>query len=286
MKTCKWLITCLGILFCSVHSLAIGATAGLNVVRVNRPQINPIVLDSTITEVKLRNEIGIGQEEDYVSDLGGYWSYSTLNYYRFTDKGTYGGRINYANRYANGGEQYQLEAYPKFTDNLYATLTVALSNTSQRVFPHYQYVVEPYYAFKNGFVVSLGQRYARTFDVNIYTYTGSVGHEVGNYFIWVRPYHYTPKSTNYVEVGVRRTFEDENKYLSLTIGGGRTPDIGDLPPLNQIITLSAKALNLSGQLPLSKAIFLRGNVGYIKQDYQTGNERNIKQGSIGLIWRF
>ncbi len=64
-----------------------------------------------------RNEIGFNTDEAYVSDVQGYWNFSSLHYYHFGDSGTYGARVNYAKRYGTTGEQYQLEAYPKFPEH-------------------------------------------------------------------------------------------------------------------------------------------------------------------------
>ena len=87
-----------------------------------------------------KNEFGYDQDEAYVSDLKAYWSFSSLHYYRFTQAGIFGARVNYANKYAIAGEQYQLEAYPKiFPESLpgsYINLVFGLSNTSQQVYPH------------------------------------------------------------------------------------------------------------------------------------------------------
>lgn len=235
-----------------------------------------------------RNELGFYQDENYVSDLKSYWSYSSLHYYRFTKHGTFGGRVNYANRYGTPGEQYQLEAYPKLFEGAYATLSFALSNTSQRVYPHYQYTVEPYFSLpRTNFEVSLGQRYIKSYGVNIYTYTGSVAYYLNNYFIWFRPYHYTPKSTDYFELGIRRYSDDDtNKYFSIKAGIGKYPDIGDFPPLNQIIIVSANSIGFDGKYPLTKTLFLQGWVGYIRQVYHSGLVREVTDGALGINWQF
>jgi YaiO family outer membrane protein len=241
------------------------------------------------------NELGFDQDEAYVSDIGGYWSYSSIHYYRFTKYGVFGARVNYADRYANGGEQYQLEAYPKLVKNFYfivdsyIELTGAKSNTSQRVFPQYQYSIEPYLTLPNDYEVSFGQRYSRGYGVNIYTYTGSIGKYLddGKYFLWFRPYHFTPKSVDYFEVGARRFFNDEQtSFITVRGGIGRMPDIGDVPPLNQIIILQEDNLSVDGQIPLRKDIFFKAGLGYSRQGYSFGHVRHVTDGSVGIFWQF
>lgn len=234
-----------------------------------------------------RNQIGVSQEEDYVNDLESYWSFSSLYYYRRTDRGIVGARVNYANKYNIGGEQYQIEAYPVLTPNIYTALTVAISNTSQQVYPKYQYLIEPYFNLPYGFEVSVGQRFVRSFDTNIYTYTGSIGKNIGQYFIWFRPYHYTPKSSDYFEAGIKRYFEClDNTYVSFKMGMGRAPDIGDVPPLNQITNISTKMIGIDGQFHVTKSMLVHLGAGYTKQVFLSGHVREITNGSVNLIWQF
>jgi len=279
-----------GLLSTSVTLAASITSLGVNTNRQQAPTYQ--LIREAEDQTKPLNELGFDQDEAYVSDIGGYWSYSSLHYYRFTNAGIFGARVNYANRYGIGGEQYQLEAYPKLFKNFYfikdsyLSLTGAISNTSQRVYPHYQYLIEPYFSFPCGFEASIGQRFLRTFDVNVYTYTASIGKNIGSNFVWFRPYHYTPKSVDFFEVGIRHYFDADDTYAALKAGAGKMPDIGDVPPLNQIIILKTQLITLDGQMPIRKNIFLKAGVGYMRQTYNSGNVREITDGSLGIIWQF
>ena len=233
-----------------------------------------------------RNEIGFSQDEYYVSDIKSYWSYSALHYYRFTNYGTFGGRVIQANRYGEAGTQTLLEAYPRINESIHAELLFGLSNTSQRVFPHYQYSLEPYLKLPNNLEMSLGFRGINSFNTNIYTYTGSIGAYLGDFFIWARPYHYTPKSADYYELGMRKYFSDENHLISFKVGAGRTPDIGDLPPFNQIIIYQVKAIAFDGQFSLDKETFLRGRIGCTREILPSGTVRNLINGGAEILYRF
>jgi YaiO family outer membrane protein len=234
---------------------------------------------------KPSNEIGFSQDEAYVSDLRSFWSYSSLHYYRTSSKGTFGGRINYANRFGIGGEQYQLEAYPKFAQIGYADLMFAYSNTSQRVFPQYQYRIEPYITLPKNLEASLGQYYLRSFSSNIYTYTASIAKTFSNNTIWFRPYYYNPKNVAFFELGAKHYFSDD-VYLGVKAGAGNVPDIGDVVPFTQIVAYRGVYLGLNGQIPLRKQTFLRFGIGYLHQNYTTGLFRQVTDGSLEIIWRF
>lgn len=235
---------------------------------------------------QVHNKLGFSQNEVFVSDLDRPWSFSSLSYYRLTDYGTFGARFNYANRFGIDGIQYQIEAYPKFFQVAHADLMFAFSDSSERVFPKYQYRVEPYFSLSKNIEFSLGQYYSNSFNKSIYTYTGSVAYHFNNYNIWLRPSRFEPKPANFIEVGLSRYFTDENTYLSVKAGAGKMPDIGDLPPLDEIITLKTYLINVTGQMALNKSLFLRGWVGYTKQEFDTGNLRELFDVAGEIIWRY
>lgn len=251
-------------------------------------KLKDIIVDKRKDEP--HNEIGFDQDEAYVSDLQSYWQYSSLHYYRLTDKGNFGGRVNYAKRYGTTGIQYQLEAYPKLTSNSFATLTFAYANTTQILYPNLQYQVEGYIDVANGFEFSLGQggkKYITFSNQNIWNYTGSIGKYFGNNFMWYRPSYSTPKATLFNEIGLIHYFSDDaKKYLSVKVSAGRLPDIGDVPPLDQMIVISQQGINIAGQLPLKKTLFLRLGAGYNRQDFPTGLIRRITDVSVGFVWQF
>ena len=235
------------------------------------------------------NELGLNDDEAYVSNVKGYWTFTSLHYYRFTHYGIYGARINSANRYGGSGKQYQLEANPKFPGTTflqYIHLSAAYANFAQTLFPNYQYSIEPYFNLPQSFEFSLGFNGLRSIGVNIYTYTGTLAKYWGNNYFWFRPYHYTPKSSDFFEVGARHYFSDKNTFISIKGGIGKAPDILDLAPLNQIFILSQKLIAVNGQFSVHKNIYLQAGAGYLRQNYPSGVAREITDGSLGILWQF
>lgn len=233
-----------------------------------------------------RNELGFMQDEAYVSDLNSVWAYSTMHYYRQTDFGKFGARINYADRFGTSAAQYLLEAYPKLFKGSYAELIYGYGNNTQILFPGNQYRVGAYFSLPHAFEVSLGQQFIQYQSAHIYTYTGSIGKYWGNYFFWFRPSSYVPRAVQLYQIGVRRYFADKNTFLSLALYAGKYPDIGNIVPLTQIIIVTATGGNLDGQIPLTKSLSLKLGVGYVKQFFLGNNTRKITDGSVGLVWRF
>jgi YaiO family outer membrane protein len=240
-------------------------------------------------QLEPHNEVGFDVNEAHVSDLSAYWNYSSIHYYRITDNGKFGGHINYAQRYGTTAEQYQLEAYPKISKNIFATLNFNYANSTQILFPSLQYFMEGYIDVAHGFEFSLGQggkKFIRFSNQTMFNYTGTVGKYLGDYFIWLRPTYYTPKNTQFYELGLRKYFSDTDNYFSIILGGGKLPDIGDVPPLDKMITISQRGLGIGGQFAATKTILLRYGVGYTKQEFPGGLIREIGDVSGGLIWRF
>lgn len=237
----------------------------------------------------LANEVGVDGAVSYVSDLEAYWKYSSLHYYRNNQYGTFGGRINAANRFGTSALQYQAEAYPILFAGSYAALSLAYANTTQTLFPSYQYRAEGYFPLLKSYEFSLGQggqMFPRFDNEKIFLYTGSLGKYMGNYFMWYRPYYFTPKSALLSEIGLRRSFEDPDTYVSARATLGHLPDIGDLPPNSNLVILSQNSLGLNAQFPLGCHVYGKADVSYAHQVYQTGLTRNITTGFLGIFVRF
>lgn len=236
------------------------------------------------------NEVGIDQNEEYVSDLKAYWTNTSFHYFRINEMGIFGGRINYANRFGKNGVQYQIETYPKILDNMYANITLGYANYSQILFPNLQYRIEPYFNFANGIEFSVGrvwQKYITFDNQKISNYTGTIGKYIGNYYIWYRPSYYEPTSTTFNEIGIRRYFKDKYNYITMKLNGGKLPDIGDIPPLDQIVLLRQKGISLDGEYSLTKTIFLKGAIGYTWQYYvKSMLRRDITNGTISLVYQY
>lgn len=236
-----------------------------------------------------RNELGINDDEAYVSDVNGYWQYTSLHYYRFTQYGTFGARVNYAKRFGTTGEQYQLEGYPIFPTIphlRYIYLSGAYANSTQILLPNWQYNVEPYVNIAKNIDASLGAYGLHSIGVNIYTYTASLAWYTGNNYLWFRPYHYIPKSSDLFEIGIRHYFSENNTFISIKAATGHAPDILDLAPLNQIVVLAQNLIALNGQFPIAKNVYLQAGAGYTRQKFPNGNIREITDGNLGVIWQF
>lgn len=233
------------------------------------------------------NQIGFNLDKAYVSDLKKYWNYSSIHYYRLTNHGKFGGHLNYANRFDKSEFQYQLEAYPKFSKNIFASLTYSYAKKDQILFPTYQYLIEGYIDVAYGFEFSLGQNrkhYAQFSNQDIFDYTGTIGKYIGDSFIWFRPHYYKPRNVLFCELAFRHYFSNSDNYITLSAGVGKLPDIGDLPPLDRMIVLDQKSFGFNGQVSITKTLFFKYGAWYAKQIFPSGLKRRITDVNIGMVW--
>lgn len=103
-------------MICSSSMAAVTTPLEYNMADENITEAQNMMIESKIDHNidKPKNELGIYGDEAHDSLSNSHWGFASGHYYRYTDYGTYGARINFAKRYGVTGEQYKLEAYPMF----------------------------------------------------------------------------------------------------------------------------------------------------------------------------
>lgn len=180
-----------------------------------------------VRKEQIRNKISLGYTFDYFdknSNRTDPWHLFSLQYGRKTPIGTVIGRVNMANRFNTTGYQYELDAYPKISENNYLYLNGGYSDAS--IFPKERLGIELYHSFPYSFEGSAGARFLFFGGSPVKIYTGSVGKYYGNYWFSIRPF-VTPSSTGTSVSGLfltRRYFSDPEDYIGIRIGYGSSPD--------------------------------------------------------------
>jgi YaiO family outer membrane protein len=152
------------------------------------------------------------------------WQIMALSYGRKTKLGSVIARVNMAKRFGDTGFQYEIDAYPKISENNYGYLNYGFSKSS--VFPENRIGAEWYHNFPKAFEGSVGIRtlFFSSSDVTIYTAT--FGKYISNYWISLRSF-VTPGSDGTSVSGylqMRRYFSDPENYFGLRLGYGVSPD--------------------------------------------------------------
>ena len=152
------------------------------------------------------------------------WQVVALSYGRKTKLGSVIARVNMAKRFGDTGLQYEMDAYPKISENNYGYLNYGFSQSS--VFPDHRLGAELFHSFPKAFEGSLGMRTLFFGSSDVTIYTGSVGKYISNYWISLRSY-VTPGTTGTSVSGqlqMRRYFSDPENYIGLRFGYGVSPD--------------------------------------------------------------
>lgn len=152
------------------------------------------------------------------------WQLIALSYGRKTKLGTVIARVNYARRFGNQGIQYELDAYPKISENNYGYINYGISTDG--LFPSNRYGAELYHNFPHAFEGSIGFRFLDFGSSGVDIYTATFGKYVGNYWISLRSY-VTPDPDGTSVSGalsVRHYFSDSEDYIGLKFSYGVSPD--------------------------------------------------------------
>jgi YaiO family outer membrane protein len=174
----------------------------------------------------LKNAIKLSYTIDYFDNAFNRdpWQITSLSYGRKTKYGSVIARVNLANRFNSNGIQYELDAYPKISENNYGYLNYGFSQSA--VFPEHRIGLEWYHNFPKSYEGSFGIRklFFNSSDVTIFTAT--FGKYIGNYWISFRSF-VTPVDDKTSVSGllqIRRYFSDPENYIGLRLGYGISPD--------------------------------------------------------------
>ena len=173
------------------------------------------------------------------------WQVVALSYGRKTKLGSVIARVNMAKRFGDIGFQYEIDAYPKISENNYGYLNYGFSQSS--VFPDHRFGAEIFHSFPKAFEGSLGMRTLFFGSSDVTIFTGSVGKYISNYWISLRSY-VTPGTTGTSVSGqlqMRRYFSDPENYLGLRLGYGVSPDDNrNLIDSSQKLTLKTRSVRM------------------------------------------
>ena len=173
------------------------------------------------------------------------WQVLALSYGRKTKLGSVIARVNMAKRFGDTGFQYEIDAYPKISENNYGYLNYGFSQSS--VFPDHRFGAEIFHSFPKAFEGSLGMRTLFFGSSDVTIYTGSVGKYISNYWISLRSY-VTPGTTGTSvswQLQMRRYFSDPENYIGLRLGYGVSPDDNrNLIDSSQKLTLKTRSARM------------------------------------------
>jgi YaiO family outer membrane protein len=187
------------------------------------------------------------------------------------------GRATYSDRSYNDGSLYEIEAYPIFSEKLYAFANLGISEGN--IYPDYRASASIFYNFASSFEAEAGFRSLFYNDNSYFTAIAGLTAYTGRFYLntraFVGPERLEQMVQNY-QFNVRYYLSTPENYLFGRIGSGLSPDEPTLyTRAQENPTLEAVyiSLGISKTLGIHHVISLSG--GVLSEDLpseETGNQ--------------
>jgi YaiO family outer membrane protein len=254
---------------------------------------NAEIVDQSISTTKVAldtpNTLQIGYSVDGYSAIFEKNPILSLQYGRRTSWGSLSLRASVTDRYQSQDTQYEIDAYPKLWDGVYAELNMGVS--SGHLFPHNRQGAEIFSSLGNGYEASLGTRHLSFTNSSVTMYTGSFSKYVGDYLFTFRPYIIPSNVGASVSAGIKitRYFTDADRYVRFSASAGKSADEQKFAnvPL-QPVTLQSHSVGIAGQWSPHQAVFISPTLSHTRQGLVFDPSRyvDIDSFSINMSHRF
>ena len=265
------------------------AEDGVNkLLKINPKNTEARALSIKINDWSSKNAIGINYNYSHFDrQFSDDWHIVSLSYKRITPIGSVILKGNYANKFAEGGTQIELEAYPKLSEMFYLYVGVGYSN-DVGIFPKYRSGASLYANLPKSFEADLGFRQLY-FSDNIWMYTASVGKYYKNFWFNLRTY-ITPGNKNISQSytgTVRYYTKGAEDYFAFKIGTGISPE-SYLNTLLESEVYKLKTFKVGGEYNFSikKTNLFSLSAMYCNQEYRPDVKGNQYDFSVGFTKKF
>ncbi|MEN5234411.1 YaiO family outer membrane beta-barrel protein [Sphingobacterium faecium] len=256
-------------------------------------QLNPKhaearALAKNIQEYTAKNAIGLNYNfVHFDKQFDNDWHIVALSYKRATPLGSVIFRTNYANKFADNGLQFEVEAYPRLSKIFYLYVAAGYSN-NVGIFPKYRTGVSLYANLPHSFEGEVGYRQLYFTD-NIWMYTASIGKYYQNFWFNLKTY-LTPSHQNISQSyagTVRYYTKGANDYVGFMIGTGLSPE-ENRNNLLQISNYKLKTFKVGGEynFSISRTHLFSLSSTYYNQEFRQGEKGNQIDITLGYIKTF
>ncbi|MDO3694908.1 YaiO family outer membrane beta-barrel protein [Wenyingzhuangia sp. chi5] len=243
-----------------------------------------------IKDNSFKSQVGVSYEYVYFDDgFNGRdpWQLASVDYSMQTPIGSVIARVNYANRFLTNGFQYEIDAYPSFSETFRAYMNIGYADAS--IFPKYRASFSLYADLPKSFEAEAGFRYLN-FGSDTWIYTASVGKYYRSYWFNFRTY-LTPSNSDLsrsFSFSTRYYYSGTDDYIGIRIGSGLSPD--DSSNANLIGTSNYKLISNNINLEYRKTFktfnVIRLTFGFENQEYKVNTRGNQIDFGISYSRRF
>lgn len=209
------------------------------------------------------------------------WHIVGLSYKRATSLGSILFKTNYANKFADNGLQFELEAYPRLSKMFYLYVGAGYSD-NVGIFPRYRTGVSLYANLPQSFEGEIGYRQLH-FSSSIWLYTASVGKYYQNLWFNLRTYLSPDQesiSHSYTAT-VRYYLKGADDYLGFQIGTGISPEENRNNLLLEDFKLKTYKIGANYNFSIQKRNLFQISATYFNQEYRPAEKGNQYDFSIG-----
>jgi YaiO family outer membrane protein len=240
-----------------------------------------------INDLSSKNAVGIVYNYSHFDkQFDDDWHIVGVSYKRVTPIGSVILRGNYANKFAQGGTQIELEAYPRLSKMFYLYVGGGYSG-DVGLFPKYRTGVSLNANLPHSFEAELGYRQLY-FSNSIWMYTAAVGKYYKNFWFNLRTY-ITPDSKNISHsytATVRYYTKSAQDYLAFQIGTGISPEENRNNLLeNETFKLKTFKIGAEYNFSYRTNLFSVGTM-YYNQEFRQGEKGNQFDITLGYTRKF
>lgn len=258
---------------------------------VNKNNTEARSLAGRIRESAAKNRIGMSYDYVYFDkQFSNPWHLASFDYGRTTGIGSVTGRINYANRFAENGVQYEIEAYPRISKTFYTYMGLGYSDKIG-VFPHWRGGFSLYINLPKSYEGELGVRYLKFSGDPVWVYTGYLGKYYKSWLFGARAYitpsTFTKTVSASYNLSARYYYGSADDVIGFVLGYGISPDdrYNAIQLENSMKLLSYK-VGASFRKKVSRVSVVTIDGNWFNQEYLPDTKGNQYQISLGWLFRF
>lgn len=214
---------------------------------------------------QMKHTASLSYRYDRFDEIFEPWNFMEFSLSRQTSLGSVIGRVQYANRFATNGVQFNIDAYPSLYSGLYAYVSAGYSESS--IYPDTRFGLSLYKSLPWAMEVEGGIRYLKFTASETVIYTFSLSKYWGSYLFTGRTYiiPYTGDISQSFGLLARRYFGDADTYFGLSGGYGSAPtEVQFAEDLNRLTSWSISA---EAQYPLGNRFLIGGSGGYDSEEF-------------------
>lgn len=272
----------------SNNKFAESEQAVLKLLELNPKNTEARSLYARIKELTSKNALGISYDfSHFDKQFDDNWHILSLSYKRTTPIGSVILKANYANKFAENGMQFEMEAYPRLSKTFYMYVGAGYSG-AVGIFPKFRTGASLYANLPKSFEGEIGFRQLY-FSNSIWMYTASIGKYYKNFWFNLRTY-ITPGNENISQSytgTVRYYTKGANDYFSFQLGTGISPEesINSLLQ-NETYKLKTYKIGAGYSFSINKMNFFSISATYFNQEYRPYTKGSQIDLSLGYTRAF